>query len=56
MEFTSEDSVAFLTFNRDYRIVLFNSFLGHFHRERLARSMPLFLEDPGGSLWLQRIA
>src|SRR5262249_8888975 len=31
---------AFLTFNRAYEIVLFNTFLEHFHRDRFVRKMP----------------
>src|SRR5262245_14328155 len=47
---------AFLTFNRAYEIVLFNTFLEHFHRDRFLRKMPLCLENEGGSIWLRRIA
>lgn len=46
---------AFLTFNRAYEIVLFNTFLERFHRDRFVRRMPLCLKDEGGSIWLRRI-
>ena len=47
---------AFLTFNRAYEIVLFNTFLEHFHRDHFVRKMPLCLKMEGGSIWLRRIA
>ena len=45
---------AFLEFNSGYEIVLFNTFLQHFHREEFARHMPLCLKNEGGSIWLRR--
>jgi hypothetical protein len=45
---------AFLQFNESFEIVLFNTFLWQFHRDVLAREMPLCLKNPGGSLWLRR--
>jgi predicted O-methyltransferase YrrM len=47
---------AFLAFNRAYEIVLFNTFLERFHRDRFLRTMPLCLKNEGGSIWLRRIA
>lgn len=47
---------AFLAFNGAFEIVVFNTFLEHFHREFFARQLPLCLENPGGSLWLRRVA
>lgn len=44
---------AFLQYNREFRIVLFNGFLGEFHRDELGRLMPR-AQHPGSSLWLQR--
>ena len=46
---------AFLTFNSAYDIVLFNTFLEHFHRSQFEQYMPLCLENEGGSIWLRRI-
>lgn len=43
---------AFLEFNDSFEIVLFGTWLAHFHRELLKELMPLTLENPGGSLWL----
>jgi hypothetical protein len=45
---------AFLTFNDRFEIVMFNSYLRHWMPERLKARFPLFLEDPGASLWLRR--
>jgi hypothetical protein len=45
---------AFLTFNSAYDIVLFNTFLEHFHRTEFEQHMPLCLENEGGSIWLRR--
>jgi len=46
---------AFLQYNRDFKIVFFNTFLEHFHEERFRREMPLCLQNPGGSIWLQKV-
>ena len=45
---------AFLSFNDAFRVVLFNTFLEHFHEARFAARMPLCLRNTGGSLWLAR--
>ena len=45
---------AFLQYNEAFEIVLFNSYIGHCLRGLLAELMPKFLEDTGGSLWLQK--
>jgi hypothetical protein len=47
---------SFLTFNRTYEIVLFNTFLERFHRDRFERCMPLCLKNEGGSIWIRRVA
>jgi predicted O-methyltransferase YrrM len=46
---------AFVEYNDAFRIVLFNSFLGLFHRETVTRAMPLFAQGFGSSLWLERL-
>jgi hypothetical protein len=46
---------AFLQFNSEFRILLFNSFLAAMHRERVASSLPWWGRNPGGSLWLERL-
>jgi hypothetical protein len=47
---------AFLTFNSAFEIVLFNTYLEHFHREEFERHMPLCLRNEGASIWLRRVA
>ena len=47
---------AFLMFNADFDVLLFNSYLAHFHATEVAASLPLWAEKPGGSLWLRRVA
>ena len=45
---------AFLTCNREFEIVLFNTFLERFHRPYFLQHMPLCLLNEGGSIWLRR--
>ena len=45
---------AFLSYNRDFAIVLFNTFLEQFHREMFASEFPLCLRNTGGSIWIRR--
>ena len=55
---------AFLSFNRDFRILLFNDYLAGQHWDFLSRNLPLCTAQPQGSpfanagvsLWLQRAA
>jgi hypothetical protein len=47
---------AFLAFNAAYEVVLYNTFLEHFHRSEFERHMPLCLENEGGSIWLRRVS
>jgi hypothetical protein len=46
---------AFLQFNSAFRIVFFNTYLEHFHKDLYKEHMPLCLKNPGGSLWIQRL-
>jgi hypothetical protein len=45
---------AFLNFNNQFDIVMFNSFAAYRYEEFLRNNMSLFLTDPGGSLWLRK--
>jgi hypothetical protein len=45
---------AFLEFNSQYKIVLFNNFLGNMYREKLESRFPLIYRNAGGSIWLRR--
>jgi predicted O-methyltransferase YrrM len=43
---------AFLQYNNAFEIVLFNTFLEHFHKKFFSDHMPLCLLNEGGSIWL----
>lgn len=45
---------AFLLFNHEFEILLFNSFLAAMHREEVAKALPLWGRDPGSSIWIRR--
>jgi len=45
---------AFLEYNREFEVLLFNEYLGRFHRAWFERNMPLWLEDTGGSFWMRK--
>jgi predicted O-methyltransferase YrrM len=45
---------AFLQYNDAFEIVLFNTYLEHFHPDFFRERMPLCLKNPGGSIWLRR--
>lgn len=46
---------AFLQYNAAFRIRFFNSYLGQFHADRVGAMLPLFMRNPGTSLWLEKI-
>ena len=45
---------AFLQNNTSYEIVFFNNFLWEKHRSGLIKAMPLYSNNPGGSIWLRK--
>jgi hypothetical protein len=45
---------AFLTNNPEYQIVFFNDFMAKMHLSLVQRKLPLFVKNPGGSLWLRK--
>jgi hypothetical protein len=45
---------AFLQYNYQFEIVLFNSFIGHFYKNLLEDKMPLCALNPGSSLWIRK--
>jgi predicted O-methyltransferase YrrM len=47
---------AFLQFNARFKILFFNSYLAIHHREVVRHTLPLFLKNAGGSLWLEKTA
>lgn len=46
---------SFLMYNTDFEIVMFNTFLEHFHEKWFAEHMPLCLKNKGGSIWIQKL-
>ena len=47
---------AFLLFNQDFEIALWNHWLGEKYTELVMTELPSMLENTGGSLWLRRAA
>jgi predicted O-methyltransferase YrrM len=45
---------AFLTFNSAFEVVFWNGLFAHRQRELVHETNPLFLTNPGGSIWLRR--
>jgi hypothetical protein len=45
---------AFLSYNSEFRIIMYNTFLEQFHELWFAQNMPLCLRNRGGSIWLER--
>lgn len=45
---------AFLMYNREYEVVLFNHFLLNKNPKWFQDNMPLCTKNPGGSIWLQK--
>ena len=47
---------AFLQYNKSFEIILFNTFLEHFHEKFFQDHMPVCLMNTGGSIWLRKTA
>ncbi len=45
---------AFLQYNSEFRIVLMNTFMEHFHEALFKQKMPLCLKNTGGSIWIRK--
>jgi Methyltransferase domain len=45
---------AFLMFNPDFEIVMFNNYVFRCMSERVKSNLPLFCQGPGASIWLRR--
>jgi predicted O-methyltransferase YrrM len=45
---------AFLMYNPEFEIIMFNTFLEEHHEEWFQKNMPLCLENKGGSIWLRK--
>lgn len=46
---------AFLQYNNDYRIRLFNTYLHTFHSDVFEKKMPVCLKNTGGSIWIEKL-
>lgn len=46
---------AFLQFNKEFEIVIWNNFLYREYTSKLEHYLPLCRKNPGGSLWLKRL-
>ena len=47
---------SFLMYNDSFKIIFFNNFLQHAHREWLKDNMPLCLKDASSGIWIQKKA
>lgn len=47
---------AFLEYNAAFEVLLFNTYLDHFHQDFFREHMPLCLQNSGGSIWLRKVA
>ena len=47
---------AFLQFNVSFKVLFFNSYIATHHGDAAQRHLPLFMKNPGGSLWIEKIA
>lgn len=44
---------AFLSYNKKFKIIAFNTFLEEFHEAWFKKNMPLCMKNKGGSIWLE---
>ena len=46
---------AFLEYNNDFKIVLFNTYLESMYEEKIKSRFPLLYKNTGGSIWIKKI-
>jgi predicted O-methyltransferase YrrM len=46
---------AFLMYNNHYEIILFSTFLEHYHYNWYKDKMPISLSNPGGNIWIRKL-
>lgn len=46
---------AFLQYNSQFKIIVFNDYLAKFHRKQLEENIPFFLQGVGSSLWIRKL-
>lgn len=47
---------TFLQYNRSFEIVFMNTYMQHAHAALFREQLPLCLKNPGGSIWIRKIA
>ena len=47
---------AFLMFNHEFRVLFWNSLFARRFSKLIKAEFPLFLRNPGGSIWIERVA
>jgi predicted O-methyltransferase YrrM len=47
--------LAFLQYNSQFQIELFNTYIDWFHKEKYFRDMPLVQKNTGGSIWIKKL-
>jgi predicted O-methyltransferase YrrM len=45
---------AFLMYNTNFKIIMFNTFMEYFHKDWFSKNMPNCLKNEGGSIWIQK--
>jgi predicted O-methyltransferase YrrM len=45
---------TFLQYNNEFRVVLMNTYMEHYHETFFKEKMPLCLKNTGGSIWIRR--
>ena len=43
---------AFLQFNSSFKVLFFNSYMAVHHSDVMYRHLPLFMQNPGGGMWI----
>ena len=46
---------AFLEYNREFKIVMFNTYLENMYEAKIRSRFPLLYRNTGGSIWLKKI-
>jgi predicted O-methyltransferase YrrM len=46
---------AFLEYNKNFKIILFNTYLESMHRAKIEKQFPLVYKNTGGSIWLKKM-
>jgi hypothetical protein len=46
---------AFLEYNNDFKIVLFNTYLENKYEKDIKSRFPLLYKNTGGSIWIKKI-